>query len=57
MNNNFNINKISNQKTSSKNSIKKDNIITSLSEVECFLNSLNCIFSGTKLVNIMKKFK
>jgi len=40
-----------------KNVNKKNTLIGSLSEVEHFLNNLNCIFSSVKFVNLLKKFK
>lgn len=57
MKNNFNNKKFTCKKNISKNAFKKCNIITSLSEVECFLNNLDLIFSNIKLINIFKKFK
>lgn len=53
MNNNLNNKNI----LSPKKDDKKDNIITSLKEVESFLNNLNCFCSSVKLANLLKKFR
>ena len=45
------------KESSQKNNFKKENIVSSLNEVECFLTNLNFIFNNIKLVKILKKFK
>lgn len=57
MNNCFNEKNNIPQKLPKKNNLKKDNIINSLNEVECFLNNLNSLFTSVKFINILKKFK
>lgn len=53
MNNNFNNNCI----FPKKNNNKKDNLITSLKEVENFLDNLNCFFSSIEFIKLFKKLK
>ncbi len=53
MNNIFNNNDI----LPKKNNNKKDNLVSSLKEVEIFLNNLNCFFSSIEFIKLFKKFK
>lgn len=57
MNNNFNNKYIVSQKLPKRDNLKKNNLINSLNEVECFLNNLDSLFTSVKLINILKKFK
>lgn len=57
MKNNSNKEYMVSQKLPIKDHQKKNNLITSLNEVECFLNNLDSLFTSVKLINILKKFK